>query len=368
MRNFLKAAVIALAVIIAVTFAFFSAIVAWQISLQYSRFEDRTDPQLGMLIEGIATSDALWILGSSGQVVRINRTSGERSLLSKGTIDIVTDGQHLWALSKTTEGSWQVTDLRNPNEPAIAVSRDTEPIVLFSTSAGPAVLASNKVLLPTSDGWSPLPLGETITDGAKAFSPSDKVLYVGYDYGEFGGGLRQINLNNGQVSIIEDTPDPRQTLQLCQGLMNTRCAPVVGLISDPQQPDCILAGTSQSHLGMYDGVVVRVCGQTLAPVFSRELWTLDKLTSGPNRTWAFNTLTPVRNGWVAVGHTRYARAAYAADSTSPKIKMSAFPRLGNLGNLKVSKDIDGVIFVEAYCCVYYGLKKERWVIALPVVN
>ncbi|GAA0388295.1 hypothetical protein GCM10009093_13770 [Brevundimonas terrae] len=194
------------------------------------------------------------------------------------------------------------------------------------------------------------------------------MLYVGYDHGEFGGGLRQINLNNGQVSIIEDTPDSRQTLQSCQGLMNTGCDPVVRIMSDPQQPDCILAGTNQSHLGMYDGVVVKVCGQTLAPVFSRELWTLDKLTSGPNRTWAFNTLTPVRNGWVAVGHTRYARAAYSAASTSPKIKMSAFPRLGDLGNLKVSKDIDGVIFVETYCCAYYGLKKQRWIIALPVMN
>lgn len=367
MPRILKIVSTVLAIVIAIILAIISAFLLWTYSLTFSRFEDRKDPQLGALIEGIATSDALWIRGSTGQVVRINRTSGERTLLSKDTIDIMADGQHLWALSKTDEDLWQVADLRDVSRPAKPVSLDAPPIALFSTTAGPAILGQTSALLPAVSGWRTAPLSEKIYDYASTLSLSDNTLYVGYEHGEFGGGLRQINLTSGQVSIIEDTPDPRHTQQLCQGLLNAGCDPVVGLVSDPQQPDCILAGTSLSHLSMHDGVVVKVCGSSLTPVFSREIWTLHKFTSDPD-TWPFNTLIPVQKGWIAVGSSRYARADYSTNSTKPKIKMSGIPRMDDLGGLQVSKEIDGVIFVEAICCLYYGLKKERWVIALPLVS
>lgn len=332
------------------------------------RFEDRTDPVLGNLVEGIATRDALWVRGSSGKIVRINRATGERSLLTEGTIDILANGQHLWALAKRPDDAWQVFDLRNRNGPAIRVTQDSKPIALFSTSAGPAVLASNKVLLSSQGDWKTLPLSETFSERATIFSPSDNVLYVGYDHGEFGGGLRRIDLNNGDISLIDDSePD-----KLCTGLMNTRCDPIVGIVAAPEQPDCVLAGTSLQHLGMKIGRIVMACEQSLTPVFSRKLWsplsTLERLLSDHSQTWTFNSLVAAPNGWVASGDTRYARATHSASATAPKVKMSAYPRLKALGGLNVSEEIDSVIFAEAHCCLHYDLYTQRVMIALPVTD
>jgi len=332
------------------------------------RLEDRRDPALGNLVEGIATRDALWVRGSSGKVVRINRATGERSVLAENVIDILADGQRLWALAKKPDDAWQVFDLRNPNEPAIPVTPDSAPIALFSTSAGPGVLTSKTVLLSSDGVWKTLPLSETFFERATILSPSDNVLYVGYDHGEFGGGLRRIDLNNGHVSLIDDS-DPDQ---LCTGLMNTGCDPVVGIVASPKQPDCVLAGTSLHHLGMKHGRVVMTCEQSLTPVFSHKLWspldTLNRLLSDNNQTWSFNNLVATSNGWVATGDTRYVRATHSARATSPKVKMSAYPHLKTLGGLNVSKETGGVIFAEGFCCLHYDLYTRRVMIALPVMD
>ena len=332
------------------------------------RFEDRTDPVLDNLVEGIATRDALWVRGSSGKVVRINRTTAERSLLAEDVIDILADGQHLWALTKTSDDAWQVFDLRNPNGPAIPVTTDSAPIALFSTSAGPGVLASKTVLLSSDGDWKTLPLSENFFERATILSPSDNALYVGYDHGEFGGGLRRIDLNDGGIALIDDSePD-----KLCSGLMNTSCDPVVGIVAAPEQPDCVLAGISLWHLGMKQGRVITACEQSLSAVFSHKLWspldTLNRLLGGHNQTWVFDSLTAVRNGWVATGATRYARATHSASAKPSKVKMSAYPRLKSLGGIQVSKEIDGVIFAEGSCCLHYDLYTQRIMIALPVMD
>lgn len=331
-------------------------------------FDDRRDAEVGTPAEGIATDDALWIRNHTGQAMRIDRATGARLLLAEGVVDILADGKHLWALAKRPDGAWHVADLRNAKEPTRSVTQDVVPIALFSTSTGPAMLASNTVILPATDGWSVLPLSEPITEGAVAFSPSDKVLYVGYDYGEFGGGLRHIDLTNGQVTLIDDSqPD-----ELCTGLMNTACDPVVGIVASPQHPDCVLAGTSLHHLGMMDGAVVKACKQSLTPVFSHKLWsplaTLGRLLAGENQTWTFNSLVATHDGWVATGRTSYARASFAQGVASPKVKMSFYPRLETVGGLKASKDIDGIVFVEAVCCIQYGPFTERVMVALPVIQ
>lgn len=344
-----------------------TALDAWHMA-SLPNVQEKSDPQLGGIAEGVVTPDALFLRHYSGNLTRIDRATGERSNPAQDVIDILVDGPHIWALAPTPDGTWQVLDLRNANNAGQAIPVEGTPRSLFKTSAGLAVLTSTAAVLPSANGWTVVTLDETITERPEVFSPSDQTLYVGYDYGEFGGGLRQIDLTNGQVTNIDDSqPD-----QLCSGLINSRCDPVVGLIEAPDGSDCILTGIALRHLGMERGRVVSACGQSLAFVYARDLWTpiasVWRLLGGEGDTWAFNDLVAAPNGWVATGSNRYARASYSENATRPKVKTSSYPRLKSLGGLKVSKEIDGIIFAEDFCCVRYGPITERIMVALPVVD
>ena len=331
-------------------------------------FHEKSDPQLGGIVEGVATRDALFLRHYSGNLTRIDRATGERSNPAQDVIDILIDGPHIWALTPTTEGAWQVLDLRNTNNASRVIPVEGTLRGLFKTSTGLAVLTSTTAMLPSATGWTAVTLDEIIRERAEVLSPSDQSLYVGYDDGEFGGGLRQIDLTNGQVTNIDDSqPD-----QLCSGLINSSCDPVVGLVEAPDGSDCILTAIALSHLGMHYGRVVSACGQSLAFVYARDLWTpivtVGRLLGGEGDTWAFNDLVAAPNGWVATGSNLYARASYSDNNTNPKVKTSSYPRLKSLGGLKVSREIDGIIFAEDFCCVSYGPITERIMVALPVLQ
>lgn len=182
-----------------------TALYIWHLTA-LPEIQEKSDPELGRIVEGVATRDALFLRHYSGNLTRIDRATGERSNPAQGVIDILVDGSHLWALAPTPDGAWQVLDLRNTNETARSIPVESAPRGLFKTSAGLSVLTSTTAMLPSASGWTVVTLDETITDRPEVFSPSDQRLYVGYDYGEFGGGLRQIDLTNGrsQTSTTAD--------------------------------------------------------------------------------------------------------------------------------------------------------------------
>lgn len=95
---------------------------------------------------------------------------------------------------------------------------------------------------------------------------------------------------------------------------------------------------------------------------------MGRLLGDEGDTWAFNHLVAAPNGWVATGSNGYARASYLENATKPKIRTSTYPRLKSLGGLNVSKEIDGIIFAEDFCCIRYGPITERVMVALPVVE
>jgi len=87
-------------------------------------------------------------------------------------------------------------------------------------------------------------------------------IYVGFDVGEWGGGLQQVDLNAGVVTNIErrDTKNP------CDGPLNRECDPVTGVIPDPQNRECVLASVGLVHLGISNGRILRVCGSQVTLV------------------------------------------------------------------------------------------------------
>lgn len=72
------------------------------------------DTDLGQGIrEGVATREHIWLLGSTGNVVRFVRRTGERETIAGNVQDIAADNGHLWALIQADDtASWSIRDLR----------------------------------------------------------------------------------------------------------------------------------------------------------------------------------------------------------------------------------------------------------------
>lgn len=300
-----------------------------------------SDPDLGMaLMEGVATPEHIWIRGHSGRVARFDRQTAERTVVAENVVDLLPDGGHLWALVALTENESVVRDLRQPDLAERRVSSQGSAVALFATEAGPGVLTTTKALVPSGTRWSRRLLAGAVDRHAHLSARTGDSLFVGYNRGEWGGGLRRINLSSGAVFIVREPGT-----DVCVGRLDPECSPVVGIVPDRQGADCVLVGASLAHLGGRYGEVLRVCGDVVSPVFAAALPVVPgSIGSLPGQTWPFDSLVATERGWVAVGQDRFARFDGGA------VTMEDIPPLRPWAGLQVSEQIDDVIFVEAACC------------------
>ncbi len=314
-----------------------------------------TDPDLGgAIIEGVATRDSLWLRGASGNVVRIDRKSGERSISATDVSDVLADGPHLWALIAPNAGVAVVRDLRDTTRPERRVRFEGSPVGLFATPYGPGLLTTAMVFVPTDERWDRRRLAAMLEPGGHVSSLTGSTLFVGYNKGEWGGGLRRLDVATGTIAIVTETGDG-----ICGGRLNPACDPVVGIVPDVEGSDCSLVGSSLAHLGLRRGEILRVCEDRIDLVFAESLSGVPGPTDG--QTWPFDSLVETRDGWVAVGQDRFARASGEA------VAMGDVPDLWPWAGLQISDPLDGVIFVQAACC--WGT--ETWVryrvVAIPIL-
>jgi len=316
---------------------------------------DWTDPDLGRaVIEGVATERFLWLRGASGNLVRFDRQTGERKVEAQGVIDILADGPQLWALSKTNQNEAVVKEVRRSVFADRRIYFEGDPVALFATGAEPGVVTNTQVLMPAGDGWSRHRLAATLDPHAHVSALIGDALLVGYNKGEWGGGLRRIDVFTGTVSFVRGAGDG-----LCGGLLNPECHPMVGIVPDAERVDCALVGASLAHLSGRYGEVLRVCRDTITRVFADTLPARSDSLS-PGGTWPFNSIVAVRDGWVAVGQDRYARSRHGT------VAMAAVPPFLMWAGLRVSAPSDDVIFMESACCWGSASFIQYRVIAIPV--
>lgn len=315
------------------------------------------DPDLGpSIIEGAATEDALWLRGSSKKVVRFDRQSGERSTTATGVVDVLLDGPHLWALIEVNANHSLVRDLWDESLPDLNIRFGGSPLALLPTPNGPGVLTTTTLWLPDSDRWERRPLAALMESGPSASGMAGDEVFVGYNRGEWGGGLRRLDATTGTIAFMKEQSD-----RTCGGRLDPECAPVVGLLADADNEGCVLVGASLAHMSTRYGEVLRVCNDDITLVFS------DPLPVAPNsivnrlgQTWPFTGLVKTEDGWVAVGQDRFARARASA------VTVGEVPALRSWAGLQISEPADGIIFVEAACCWGSETHVQFRVVAIPV--
>lgn len=299
-----------------------------------------SDPDLGRaVVEAAADAEHLWLRGMDGVLVRIDRRTGERTLLGRGFVDMLPDGDRLWALRGPDEyGAVIIEDLRDPSRSATLASSDDQIGMFTSGGAWPGLVTSRQLILHDAGDWREVPLAGELSPGVHVAADAEGRVYVGYARGEWGGGLRRIDPITGSVAFVTEASN-----ELCGGRLNPDCDPVVGVFPDPSRTDCIIVGTSLAHLSLKEGEIVRVCGDRITSVFAHTVqsdpgWPL------PGQTWPFDGLVQTADGWVAVSQKQYAR------SRSGTIEMHPTPALRDWHGLRISDEQDGILFVMSACC------------------
>src|SRR6185437_3906330 len=102
-------------------------------------------------------------------------------------------------------------------------------------------------------------------------------VFVGLNEGEWGGGLRRIHRQTGDVIVVQRNASG----ELCGGPLNTDCDPVNGIISDPWAEDCVVLSIGLVHFAPH-GRIDEVCGDRVKRLyFKYYLW--DIPTWNPQR-------------------------------------------------------------------------------------
>lgn len=313
------------------------------------------DPDLGGAArEGVATTDHIWLLGASGKVVRFARRSGEREVVAENARDLLAVNGKVWVLTQgDDQASYSLRDLRLQDSapdaeaanhrihlhPAEFSEGDVLGMFAWPDEDRPAILASRAVVVPVPEGWKRWRLAASLATGASIATPDGRNVYVGYNRGEWGGGLRRIDVFSGAISIVSAAGDDR-----CGGAINPQCEPVVGLFPDRETPDCLTVGTGLSHLGLSFGRVYRVCGGDISNRYSTPAPARsDGWMMGP-QPWPFDSLVETTDGWIGLSRDRYFR------SRGGRVEERPMPTLNEWSGIRVSEEEDGVLFVVSACC------------------
>lgn len=293
----------------------------------------------GAIREGVATAEHLWLLGESGVVVRFDRSSGERVVTAGNVVDLLAEDGRLWALSTIDEYAFGLRDLRGSDGEPPRIGLNGAPIGLFRTVDGVGVLTTEMVLVPAEDGWRRRRLPATLDPWGTVAADGQGSIYLGVNRGEWGGGLRRIDVATGAIAFVTERGE-----DLCGGVFNPDCSPIVGVFPDPGDPACVIAGSGLSHMGLSHGLVARVCGDAITPLFSAPMPESDGLFPLPGQDWPFRGLVETADGWLAVSEGRYFR------SRDGRVEEAPLPELAEWSGLRISGPVDGVIFVMSACC------------------
>lgn len=315
------------------------------------------DPVLGERITGgIVFDGKLWLRGVGGSrrdfeggLISLSLADGSRHAhFEGGVVDIKRVGHDLCVLRFTSpKGRDTVLSVwrkdRFEDLATFSSPQKDQPIALVDGANGPVVLSAQSIRTSSADRreFRRIKLKGKLRGGFQwtADSPSSgDSLYVGFNTGEWGGGLQRVDLRTGIVSDIER----RDTKELCAGPLNSACDPVTGVIPDPQDKNCVLVTVGLAHM-MSDGRILRVCGREVNLVFEKS-----NLVDGFNgnkikETEPFFGLVPDDDGrfW---GITSRALYRFGADGT--KAEEYALPELKPVSGIYLSRELPGVIVVR----------------------
>jgi hypothetical protein len=317
---------------------------------------EQGDPILGHRIaKGIVLDGKLWLRGTEvsrkggpGGLISLDLADDSRAAhFQRGVVDIEKSGHDPWVLRQVAPGvrEFVVSILRSGAFEDLGRFKSTdkdEPIVLLNSVGSPSVLSHDalRVLSEAHHDWQLIALKGQLRWGVQvsvASPRSGKSIYVGVNRGEWGGGLQRVDIQTGVVTNVER----RDTKDLCSGPLNSDCDPVTGVVSDPQEEDCVLVAVGLVHLSISKGQILRVCGDRVTPIAE------EPATGGiggkMKMTEAFYGLAPAgESGFWGITW----RALYRFGVDGKQEREYPLPKLKPVSGVYLSRELPGVIVVR----------------------
>jgi hypothetical protein len=291
------------------------------------------DPLLGArVIDGAASKARLWLRNAKGAVVVFDRATGARTVVAEeGVLDLLRTGGVTVALKGDAEGT-AVVDLETGKRltPAVKVEDGS----LLRIGRDWVVFGKDAVLRSDGGPWRREAFEGPGGGGRGSVEAADDgTIYVGFNQGEWGGGLSRLAPGSSRVTGVSRIDGGG----LCDGPLNPRCDPVTGVIKDTTRPDCVLAAVGLSHGGLSHGRVLSVCGDKVEVVFSEKVGGYPKsIQVFAGATLPLFGLAASPGGWAAV---TYGRLIVARDGETT---VTALPPLKPWNGLMLA-ETDGVI-------------------------
>lgn len=232
------------------------------------------DPQFAPVKERIAFGDGrVWLMASSGELWSLSERDGIAAREP--------DSQQVLALCSSNDAPFALTAAHERRDRMTVRTRhggvwsDVFTIGADDDDVGSLHCDDERLILLTADryvslegmGRREIALREPFPAAAvSATLRTGDYLYAGFDIGEWGGGLKRIDLRSGKVETIHSNADGST---FCARPLGTNCTNVLALSSIPWKPDCVAAAVDEGH-GLTEGRILQVCGTAVSTLFKRD--------------------------------------------------------------------------------------------------
>jgi hypothetical protein len=234
---------------------------------QASAIEPERPGQESFLKRAVFAEGRLWVLSYAGDLSSVTEGHDTRAAeaLPEKALDLcVREGRPVvitakesseWTLRQRSDEAWST---------AAVVQTDGDGLLAMDCAASRITLLTTRRLIDLDGNrQTAIRLSGTLSGGliSSTYGTSDQ-FFVGFNAGEWGGGLRRIDRRNGNITVVERNSSG----ELCGGPLNTACDPVNGISAEPWKPDCIVAAIGLVHFEPR-GRIVEVCGNQVQRLY-----------------------------------------------------------------------------------------------------
>jgi hypothetical protein len=233
-----------------------------------SAIEPERPGQGTFLTRAVFAEGRLWVLSDAGYLSSVTDGQDTRvaEVFPEKALDLcIRDGRPLvitgakdgsaWTLRERSHEAWSI---------AAVIETGGDGLLAMDCAASRVTLLTTRRLIDLDGNReSAVALSGNLVGGliTSTYGTPDQ-FFVGFNAGEWGGGLRRIDRRKGNITVVERNSSG----ELCGGPLNTDCDPVNGIAAEPWNPDCIVAAVGLVHFEPH-GRVVEVCGDQVRRLY-----------------------------------------------------------------------------------------------------